>query len=70
VLNIALNKVINTEVAKPWYPKKDSISENEICSGGHNPTTIPITGSTEIKNTSNHPLASPIRRIVAAMRPQ
>ena len=70
MLNIAQNKVMNTEVDKPWYPKKDPISENVMCSGGHNPTTIPIMGNSEIKDTSNHALASPIRRIVAAMRPQ
>jgi hypothetical protein len=50
-----------------------------MCSGGHNPTTMPKIGNNEIKNTSNHALESAIcrirangatRRIVAAMRPQ
>jgi hypothetical protein len=70
VLNIALNKVIETETDKPWYAKKGLMSENVICSGGHNPTRIPKIGSSEIKDTNNHPLANPTRRIVAAISPQ
>ena len=61
---------MKTETDKPWYAKKDAISASVMCSGGHKPTTIPEIGNNEIKDTSNHPLASPIRRIVAAMRPQ
>jgi len=79
VLNIALNRVINTEADNPWYPKKDVRFLNVMCSGGHSPTTMPKIGNNEIKNTSNHPHDSAIcrirangatRRIVAAMRPQ
>ncbi len=61
---------MDTEVDKPWYANNAPMSAKVICSGGHNPTTMPKMGNNEIKDTSNHPLASPIRRNVAAMRPQ
>jgi hypothetical protein len=79
VLNIALNRVINTEADNPWYPKKDARLLNVMCSGGQSPTTMPTIGDNEIKDTSNHPHESAIfrirangatRRIDAAMRPQ
>ena len=60
MLNIPLNKVINTEADNPWYPKKDVRLLYVMCSGGHSPTTMPKIGSNEIKHTNNHPHESAI----------